>query len=132
MRHSTTSWTRQRPITEFDKIYARFYTTNDVEVHNLCSGVNKAEVPTLLDKWCDASIMIIRNGVNTVLNGVGTVDDLLIEQQSLNPDKHYWDTRRSKVLNKRARFNLCFGDQGQEAQRPRPRPSRAASLQSTI
>lgn len=102
--------------TDFDKIYSRFYTTNDVEVHKLYKGVsNITDIDDILKKCADASIMIIRNGVNTILDGVGTVDDLLIEQQNLTPDKHYWDMRRSKVLNKRARFNLCFGDQGQEA-----------------
>ena len=31
----------------------------------------------------------------------------------LSPDTKYWDRRRSKVLNKIARANLCFAKHGQ-------------------
>ena len=39
---------------------------------------------------------------------------MLKEQLSFEWDKHYWDVRRNKVLNKIARYNLCYGDKSQE------------------
>ena len=37
------------------------------------------------------------------------------ELYKLDPDTKYFDTRRQKVLNKRARYNLCFADNGQKS-----------------
>lgn len=48
-------------------------------------------------------------------NLVRCKDELLQELLSLEWDKKYWDRRRSKVLNKRARYNLCFGDTYQQS-----------------
>jgi hypothetical protein len=49
-------------------------------------------------------------------NYVGDLSSKIIEENNLLPfDKHYYDTRRSKVLNKLARWNLCFDDKGQKA-----------------
>ena len=36
------------------------------------------------------------------------------EQFTFEWDKKYWDTRRSKVLNKHARHNVCYGKEQQE------------------
>ena len=60
-----------------------------------------------------AHILYIENGVNHLCadNDV----DLMQELETLEWDKKYWDTRRSKVLNKRARYNLCFGNIGHDA-----------------
>ena len=41
-------------------------------------------------------------------------NELLSEQIKLEWDKKYWDTRRKKVLNKQARYNLCYGNEGQK------------------
>ena len=40
---------------------------------------------------------------------------LFEEQFTFEWDKKYWDTRRSKVLNKHARHNVCYGKEKQEA-----------------
>jgi len=36
------------------------------------------------------------------------------DMNSFEWDRKYWDTRRKKVLNKNARANVCFGDDGSE------------------
>ena len=41
-------------------------------------------------------------------------EKLFEEQFTFEWDKKYWDTRRSKVLNKNARWNVCYGKEGQE------------------
>jgi len=55
----------------------------------------------------EAYLLIIRKGVNAFID---SADDLFVEQNNLNPDKQYFDVRRSKVLNKHARYNLCFSE----------------------
>ena len=61
-----------------------------------------------------AYVLVIRNCVDVIL-GKGKSKKLMEDLVNLNWDNKYWDTRRSKVLNKRARFNLCFGDESKEA-----------------
>ena len=64
----------------------------------------------------EAAVLIIRNGAQMFLQDVGwTADHLFAEQSGLVPDTKYYDVRRGKVLNKQARHNLCFDDQGQVA-----------------
>jgi hypothetical protein len=59
-----------------------------------------------------AYILIIRKGVDKILEGTNiTADSIFIEQNNLAWDKKYYDTRRKKVLNKSARYNLCYGDE---------------------
>lgn len=60
----------------------------------------------------DAAILIIKNGLKDLCD----IDskEMLKEQLSFEWDKHYWDVRRKKVLNKIARHNLCYGNEGQE------------------
>lgn len=60
-----------------------------------------------------AGLLIIPNGVEQ-LTGENP-DNLLKEQLSFDWDKKYWDQRRQKVLNKRARYNVCYGEESQEA-----------------
>ena len=67
-----------------------------------------------------AAVLVIRNGVNIILKNIDSqtknpADQMFDEQYKLNPDTKYFDTRRKKVLNKRARYNLCFADEGQNA-----------------
>ena len=60
-----------------------------------------------------AYLLIIKNGVNCIYPNLS--ENLKKEHSRLEYDKHYYDTRRSKVLNKLARWNLCFDDVGQVA-----------------
>lgn len=58
-----------------------------------------------------AYILIIRNGLSLFCNDrIKFYNDLF----NLDWDKKYYDTRRSKVMNKQARYNLCFSDMDQE------------------
>ena len=41
-------------------------------------------------------------------------DDLFKEQTNFTWDSKYYDTRRSKVLNKNARHNICYNNESQE------------------
>lgn len=60
----------------------------------------------------EAGILIIRD----VLGRFGaTKKGLKEEMKSFECDKQYFDTRRQKVLNKKARHNVCFAYKSQEA-----------------
>jgi len=50
-----------------------------------------------------AGVLVIRKGVKTILGSRENADRLWKEQLSLDWDAKYYDTRRSKVLNKNAR-----------------------------
>ena len=57
-----------------------------------------------------AAVLIIRNAAELFL-GINGADKLLQEQDNINYDKKYFDYRRKKTLNKRARYNIVFGKQ---------------------
>lgn len=68
-----------------------------------------------VDVECEeAHVLIMRNCVDKLL-GDGTNKKMVSKMLSLKWDDKYWDTRRSKVLNKKARYNLCFGDKSKES-----------------
>lgn len=55
-----------------------------------------------------AAVLIIKNGVKKLLDV--NPEEMLNEQLSFEWDNKYWDNRRKAVLNKRARYNVCYGD----------------------
>lgn len=57
-----------------------------------------------------AYILIIRGGVDHFLSE-GSIENLLSEQENLEPDKKAF--MYGRVCNKNARWNLCFGKKGQ-------------------
>ena len=62
----------------------------------------------------DAHILIVRNGCNALLSDIGKDKDQL--HAALN--RLEWDTKAimyKKVVNKKARYNLCFGGEHQNA-----------------
>ena len=59
-----------------------------------------------------ASVLIIRKGIDCLIEQPSK--NMLKEQNSFQWDTKYWDTRRGRVLNKRARHNVCFGNIAQE------------------
>jgi hypothetical protein len=63
----------------------------------------------MLDYIPDTVLIVIENLVSTEL-----ANNIETELSSLEWDTKYWDTRRKKVLNKRARSNLCFDRVEQE------------------
>ena len=42
-------------------------------------------------------------------------DGLKAEQKALTPDTKFYHSRQKKVMNKHARYNLCFAPEGQVA-----------------
>ena len=68
------------------------------------------KLPDKYKEGNDAGVLIIRNGVNLLLKKNNGADLLYSEQESIEYDKKYFDRRRSKMLNKRARYNIVFGD----------------------
>ena len=57
-----------------------------------------------------AQVLVIRNAVNSLLSG--KADDLFEELKSLDYDKKA--KMYGRVVNKKARYNLCLGDNAQE------------------
>lgn len=60
-------------------------------------------------------VLIIRNAVNTICNIPQLSDRILTELTDKTWDKQYFDTRRQKVLNKRARWNVCIKNDAKPA-----------------
>ena len=75
-----------------------------------------------LDFIPEASVLVIRGGVDAVLKSQGIhnvtsqmrIDELL----SFDWDTQYFDVRRNRVLNKHARHNVCFDTNPQIADFP--------------
>ena len=59
----------------------------------------------------EAAVLVIRNGAS-LIGGGSTADALLEEQRSVPYDRKYFDTRRQKTLNKQARYNIVFSEEG--------------------
>lgn len=80
-----------------------------VELHNLSNNDENKE---------EASLLVIRNGVNTILKDLGLDEEkynhiqMFNEQSSLNVDKKAF--MYGRVVNKNARWNLCFDEKGNE------------------
>ncbi len=60
----------------------------------------------------DAYILIIRKGVNILMDDDKYSDNIMEEQINLDWDKKAY--MRGRVVNKRARYNLCYSDNEQE------------------
>lgn len=59
----------------------------------------------------DAYVLIVNNGVNSILNGA-THEELFEEQLALPYDRKAF--MKGRVVNKHARWNICFSDFSQE------------------
>jgi hypothetical protein len=59
----------------------------------------------------DACILVIKNGVRLL---GGDEFEFRKSMKAIDCDKEYWDVRRGKKLNKRARHNVCFAYMSQE------------------
>ena len=60
----------------------------------------------------DAYVLVVRGGVQALLGDKYTLDQMYDEQKGLAPDKKAY--MYGRVVNKRARWNLCFADFSQE------------------
>ena len=73
------------------------------------------KLPVKLRKDNDAGILIFRNNQNNkekkfvIGLNKNEANKLYLEQESINYDTKFWDNRRQKTLNKRARYNIVFG-----------------------
>lgn len=79
-----------------------FDNINHIERYNLLDNLGK----TYIGKTPE--LLVIRN---LITNHQSLYQDLI----NIEWDRKYFDTRRQKVLNKRARANLCFANEPQEA-----------------
>ena len=91
------------------------YTVDDLNL--LHQNISNSEIFYLHDQLPEkyrsenqAAVLVIRNAANLIL-GTNGADKLLKEQKNINYDKKYFDYRRKKTLNKRARYNIVFGTQ---------------------
>ncbi len=57
-----------------------------------------------------AYILVVRNGLNELLDGEKASESMFKEHDELEKDSRYFDIRRNRVLNKLARHNVCFDD----------------------
>lgn len=64
------------------------------------------------DGFEEAALLIIRNGIFKITGK--NAHQMYLENTNYKWDSKYWDVRRSKVLNKRARHNVCFGSMNQD------------------
>lgn len=86
-----------------------------VEVQQKLTSMNVVTEMIDLNENCGfeipAKVLVIRGGAQFVL-GEETTEGLIQENDVLTLDKTA--KMRGKVVNKRARYNLCFGDEDQE------------------
>jgi len=81
--------------------------TDLYELHNLIEDSKEEE---------KAWVLVIRGGLDYILGLHDLTQKEGCEQLlALSWDDKYYDVRRSKVLNKHARTNICVGDESQEA-----------------
>lgn len=80
---------------------------SDCEIHNLNDFLPE-QYKDVAEK---SHLLVVRKGVNCILKSQTKCSkDLQAEQESLEPDKKYYDKRWKKYLNKQARYNLGFSD----------------------
>lgn len=76
--------------------------------------INRFPELTTTPMFYPVAILIIRNGLNILMNDNNYAKNMFDQLNCLQWDDKYYDTRRSKVLNKIARHNLVFDDISQE------------------
>ena len=100
---SQTGWSYRKLKTLSKELIQSGVNCELVHLHSL---LENEDVP-------ESGVLVIRNCVQDVF-GENT-KELFEHLKTLDWDKHYWDTRRQKVLNKRARWNLCFANTHQNS-----------------
>jgi hypothetical protein len=90
-----------------------YFDENNIktEVYHLNGLLNDEDISKKL-KPDDAYVLVARKGVNILLNDENTADDLYNEQNNLEKDKKAY--MHGKVVDKKARHNLCFGETAQD------------------
>ena len=75
-----------------------------VELYNLNEECLEGVTIPETSKPKDAYLMVVRDFLSKTVH-----KNFVKEMKSYEWDRKYWDTRRSKVLNKLARANVCYG-----------------------
>lgn len=92
------------------------YRARDWFVQRGCSGMLvdlTASLPDGIKYDGDAYVMIIQKGLDAILKETGSNSDAFFQEQDvLEKDTKAWS--RGRVVNKTARYNLCFGENAQE------------------
>lgn len=102
-------------LCDLQKIKERFDTIGaETELYNVAelSGVKEIK-----ENVKNAHLLVIRNGANVILKDLGleyNKVDWFKEQSGLDVDKKAF--MYGRVVNKNARWNLCFDEKGQEPQ----------------
>lgn len=106
--------------TELGKIRENGFSVEELKIIKNDFGDN-AELINLNDQLPEnlrlenqAAVLVIRNGVNILLDRKKAANKMLLEQKNLEYDKKYYESRFSKTLNKRARYNIVFGEENIE------------------
>lgn len=93
---------------ELKNIYENYQNTEYISISD--------KLPEKLRKENEAGILIFRSNSNNTKTkkfklGLNKkeADKLYSEQELIEYDQKYWDNRRKKALNKRARYNIVFG-----------------------
>jgi len=95
---------------KFPSVEVTIYNMKDLLIDNI-GEKNTTETirQDMLDYLPDTCLIVIENLISEELANATEA-----ELSCLDWDRKYWDTRRQKVLNKRARKNLLFGRSDQE------------------
>ena len=80
------------------------------EIHSELHILNRALANP--EDATEAGVLFIKNGVQNLIGE--DAKKMYKEQLQFDWDRKYWDNRRQKVLNKRARFNVCYGEESIE------------------
>ena len=106
-------------IEDLRKIQERMESIGaETELYNISELSYKNEKDRKNNKRPDAYILVIKNGVDIILRDleldekVFNKDNLFYEQASLNVDKQAF--MYGRVVNKNARWNLCFDEKAKE------------------
>jgi len=102
---------------ELEQAMAKFQAEGfECELIDLCKQgwpqTPPAEIVNHGGQLDSACLLVVRNGASA-LCGPDGASSLNEEQSALEPDKRAW--MRGRVVNKRARWNLCFADKAQDA-----------------
>jgi len=107
VKHGTMAergFTRDELITVKRWFQARGGETKLIKLHNYLPDDIDPEIKKNNKAW----VLIIKNGVNLILEDDNGATNMYNEQNALNKDKKA--LMYGRVVNKTARHNLCFGD----------------------
>ena len=62
----------------------------------------------------EAAVLHLKGFVDKLLVEEGIAGKLYEEQGTVQYDKKYYDAKKDKTFNKKARYNMVFGDNGQK------------------